>query len=87
MSAIGVLVENCVTDCVMESMCGTFQLSDLRTDPYLWPQSFEAPTAAPVPCVGRGRGVVIRNVRGGNMVKGSTCEQSSVPAKSEIHPS
>jgi hypothetical protein len=28
--AIGVLVENCVTGCVMESMCGRFQLSDPR---------------------------------------------------------
>jgi len=45
-------VENCVTGCVMESMCGRFQLSDPRKAPYLWPKGYDAPTAAPVPCVG-----------------------------------
>ena len=45
-------MENCVTCCVMESMCGRFQLSDPRKAPYLWPKSYDAPAAATVPCVG-----------------------------------
>lgn len=45
-------MENCVTCCLMESMCGRFQLSDPRKAPYLWPKSYDAPTATTVPCVG-----------------------------------
>lgn len=51
-NAIGVLVENCVTCCVMESMCGRFQLSDRRKAPYLWSQRFDALNVAPATCVG-----------------------------------
>jgi hypothetical protein len=77
-SAIGVLVENCVTCCVMKSMCGRFQLSD-RHDVRLLicgPSASKLlPLAAPLTCEGPIQ----------NMVEDSTCKQSSQDDNIALH--